>query len=54
MVSELVVELVAAHQGVGVLPNWVAAPYEATGRVATVRLSKPGERRRWYLRVAQG
>ena len=54
VVSELVVELAAAHQGVGVLPNWVAAPYEATGRVATVRLSKPGERRRWYCAWRKG
>jgi LysR family transcriptional regulator for metE and metH len=48
VVSELVVELVIAHQGVGVLPSWVAAPYVASGRVATVHMSKAPQTRSWY------
>jgi|ERR687892_2375609 LysR family transcriptional regulator for metE and metH len=47
-VSELVVELVAAGQGIGILPGWVASPYTATGRVATVRLSRTPQTRTWY------
>ncbi|MBX3314812.1 MAG: LysR family transcriptional regulator [Actinobacteria bacterium] len=47
-VSELVVELVVAQHGVGILPSWVAAPYVAAGRVATLRLSERGEPREWY------
>jgi LysR family transcriptional regulator for metE and metH len=54
VVSELVVELVVAHHGVGVLPSWVAAPYEATGRVSTLHLSKPGQLRTWYCAWQQG
>src|ERR671918_332156 len=54
VVSELVVELVVAHQGVGVLPSWVAAPYEASGRVATVHMSKTPQTRNWYCAWRKG
>lgn len=48
MLTELVVELVAAGEGVGVLPSWVIAPYLARGEVATVRMGQRGETRAWY------
>lgn len=48
MLTELVVELVAAGEGVGVLPSWVIAPYLARGEVATVRIGHRGQTRAWY------
>ncbi|WP_067828237.1 LysR family transcriptional regulator [Nocardia inohanensis] len=48
MLTELVVELVAAGEGVGVLPSWVIAPYLSRGEVATVRIGQRGETRAWY------
>jgi LysR family transcriptional regulator for metE and metH len=53
-VSELLVELAAAGQGVGVLPGWVAAPYTAGGRVVAVRLSETPEVRTWYCAWRRG
>jgi LysR family transcriptional regulator for metE and metH len=54
VVSELVVELAVAHQGVGVLPSWVAAPYEASGRVATVHMSRTPQTRNWFCAWRKG
>jgi LysR family transcriptional regulator, regulator for metE and metH len=54
VVSELVIELVAAGQGIGILPGWVAAPYAAAGRVATVRLSRSREVHTWYAAWRRG
>lgn len=54
VVSELVVELVAAGQGIGILPGWVAGPYAVAGRVATVRLSRTPQPRTWYATWRQG
>jgi hypothetical protein len=54
VVSELVVELVAAHQGIAILPRWVATPYEAAGRITTVRLSRTPEIRTWHCVTPPG
>jgi LysR family transcriptional regulator, regulator for metE and metH len=54
VVSELVVELVAAHQGIAILPRWVATPYEAAGRITTVRLSRTPEIRTWHCVTRRG
>ena len=48
VVSELVIELVAAGQGIGILPGWVAAPYTRSGRVASVRLTRAPRPHTWY------
>ncbi|GAB0106726.1 LysR substrate-binding domain-containing protein [Nocardia sp. JMUB6875] len=48
MLTELVVELVAAGEGVGVLPSWVIAPYLARGEVTAVRIGPRGDTRAWY------
>jgi LysR family transcriptional regulator for metE and metH len=44
----LVIELVAAGQGIGILPGWVAAPYTRSGRVASVRLTRAPRPHTWY------
>jgi len=54
VVSELIIELVAVGQGIGILPGWVAAPYTAAGRVATVRLSRSPEVYTWYAAWRRG
>jgi LysR family transcriptional regulator, regulator for metE and metH len=54
VVSELIVELVAAGQGVAVLADWVAAPYRDSGRVATVRLSDAPQARTWFCAWRRG
>ncbi|MEV6770647.1 LysR substrate-binding domain-containing protein [Nocardia sp. NPDC051030] len=48
MLTELVVELISAGEGVGVLPSWVVAPFTARGEVSTVRIGPRGETRPWY------
>jgi LysR family transcriptional regulator, regulator for metE and metH len=54
VVSELVVELVVAGQGVAVLPGWVAKPYADSGRVVAVRLSRSPEVRTWSCAWRRG
>ncbi|WP_051179274.1 LysR family transcriptional regulator [Nocardia concava] len=48
MLTELVVELVAAGEGVGILPSWVIAPYLTRGEVTAVRIGQRGDTRAWY------
>lgn len=54
VVSELVIELVVAGQGIGVLPSWVAAPSAASGRVATVRMQREAQPRQWFCAWPDG
>ncbi|WP_227997906.1 LysR family transcriptional regulator [Nocardia australiensis] len=49
--TELVVELVAGGEGVGVLPSWVVAPYVKRGEVATVRVGRRGDHRSWFAAI---
>ncbi|MFD7843925.1 LysR family transcriptional regulator [Nocardia sp. NPDC059764] len=48
MLTELVVELVAAGEGVGILPSWLIAPYLSRGEIAAVRIGHRGDTRTWY------
>ncbi|AEV85146.1 putative RuBisCO transcriptional regulator [Actinoplanes sp. SE50] len=54
MVTDLVVELVAAQEGVSVLPSWVIAPYSERGDVAVVRIGARPTTRTWYAAVRAG
>ena len=45
--TEAILELVAAGQGVAVLSSWSVAPAVAAGRVAAVPLTRTGLLRRW-------
>lgn len=51
MLTELVIELVAAGEGISVLPTWVATPFVARGEVATVRIGSRGDIRPWYAGI---
>lgn len=51
MLTELFIELVAAGEGVGVLPSWVAAPFVQRGEVSTVRMGARGDVRPWFAAV---
>ena len=46
-ITEAIVELVAAGQGISVMANWAARPYEEAGRLVTRRLTSRGIHRQW-------
>jgi LysR family transcriptional regulator for metE and metH len=56
LVTDLVIEMVAAGEGISVLPQWVAAPYAdgANARVAPVRIGANGDWRTWHLATRVG
>ncbi|GAA4606002.1 LysR family transcriptional regulator for metE and metH [Actinoplanes octamycinicus] len=54
MVTDLVVELVTAQEGVSVLPSWVIAPYAERGDVAVVHIGARPTTRTWYAAVRAG
>ncbi|MFC0039495.1 LysR family transcriptional regulator [Actinomadura rayongensis] len=54
VVTELLVEMVAAGQGATVLPNWVAAPYAGSHGLALVQIGAVPMTRTWYLGTRQG
>jgi LysR family transcriptional regulator for metE and metH len=45
--TEAIVEMVKAGQGVSVLARWAAEPYVLNGTLAAVRLTEAGIRRQW-------
>jgi LysR family transcriptional regulator for metE and metH len=47
VVTELVVEMVLARQGVALLPAWPLRPYVAAGRVAAVEITERPDRWTW-------
>ncbi len=49
VITDLLIEMVAAGQGITVLPNWVAAPYLVSHGLSTVRLGPEGLPRTWYI-----
>jgi LysR family transcriptional regulator for metE and metH len=49
--TEAIVELVRAGQGVAVMARWAIAPDVRSGRVVVRRLGRRGLRRRWYAAV---
>jgi LysR family transcriptional regulator for metE and metH len=49
--TEAIVELVRAGQGVAAMAAWAIAPEVRSGRVVTRRLGRRGLRRRWYAAV---
>ncbi|MFC7362207.1 LysR family transcriptional regulator [Nocardioides astragali] len=56
LVTDLVIEMVAAGEGISVLPQWVAAPYTEgpNARVAAVRIGAHGNWRTWHLATRVG
>ena len=56
LVTDLVIEMVAAGEGISVLPAWVAVPYTegAKPRVAAVRIGANGNWRTWHLATRVG
>lgn len=53
-VNELIVEMVLAGQGVGLLSEWVAEPYRRTRDVALVQVTANPERRTWWCATRRG
>jgi LysR family transcriptional regulator for metE and metH len=49
--TEAIVELVRAGQGVAVMAAWAVAPEVRAGRLVARRLGRRGLRRRWYAAV---
>lgn len=49
--TEAIVELVRAGQGVAAMAGWAVAPEVRTGRLVARRLGRGGLRRRWYAAV---
>ncbi len=49
--TEAIVELVRAGQGIAAMAAWAIAPDVRSGRVVTRRLGRRGLRRRWYAAV---
>jgi LysR family transcriptional regulator for metE and metH len=45
--TEVIVELVKAGLGVGLLSRWAVAPYEASGQIVTRRFTRAGLKERW-------
>ena len=54
VVTELVIEMVAAGQGVGLLPSWVAAPYLSSHNLASISLSQRPDQRTWSCATRRG
>jgi len=52
-IADLAVELVAAGQGVAVLPEWVVRPHLAAHPITTVPLTADPERRTWSCATAR-
>jgi LysR family transcriptional regulator for metE and metH len=48
MLTEAIIEIVAAGLGVSVLARWAAAPSIASGKVAAIPLTKGGIHRTWH------
>jgi LysR family transcriptional regulator, regulator for metE and metH len=49
--TEAIVELVRAGQGIAVMASWAVAPEVRAGRLLARRLGRRGLRRRWYAAV---
>lgn len=49
--TEAIVELVRAGQGIAVMASWAVAPEVRAGRLVARRLGRRGLRRRWYAAV---
>ncbi|WP_238016985.1 LysR family transcriptional regulator [Dactylosporangium sp. AC04546] len=49
VITDLVIEMVAGGQGVTILPNWVAAPYADSHRLALVQIGAEPMTRTWYV-----
>ncbi|MCB5167963.1 LysR family transcriptional regulator [Streptomyces bambusae] len=54
VITDLLIEMVAAGQGITVLPNWVAAPYVSSHGLSLVRLGPEGISRTWCLATRHG
>ncbi|MGP3687483.1 LysR family transcriptional regulator [Streptomyces sp. IBSNAI002] len=54
VITDLLIEMVAGGQGATVLPNWVAAPYAASHRLALVRIGARPLTRTWYCATRPG
>jgi LysR family transcriptional regulator for metE and metH len=54
LLTEGILELVAAEFGVAILANWAAAPAVRAGLVHAARIGKKGYKRTWYTAVRSG
>jgi LysR family transcriptional regulator for metE and metH len=54
VVTELVIEMVAAGQGVGLLPSWVAGPYLSSHNLASISLTQRPDHRTWSCATRRG
>lgn len=54
LVTELLIETVVASDVVTVMPSWIAAPYLASGRVASIQLGREPQGRTWYAATRRG
>lgn len=52
--AELLIEMVAGGEAVTVLPNWVAAPYLASGDYVGVQVGSAPQARTWYCATRHG
>ena len=46
-ITEAIVELVRAGQGISVMASWAAEPYARGGRLTLKKLTRPGVQREW-------
>jgi LysR family transcriptional regulator for metE and metH len=54
LVTELLIETVVASDAVTVMPSWIAAPYLASGRVASIQIGREPQGRTWYAATRRG
>jgi LysR family transcriptional regulator for metE and metH len=54
VITELLIEMVAGGEGVGILPSWIAAPYVEGHDVRLVRVGAKGQARHWYCATRAG
>ena len=52
--SELIVEMVIAGQGVGMMSEWVAQPYRSKHDIDLVHVTATPERRTWWCATRRG
>ena len=54
VITDLLIEMVAGGEGIGILPSWIAAPFVASHDVHLVRIGAKGQTRHWYCATRAG
>jgi LysR family transcriptional regulator for metE and metH len=54
VITDLLIEMVAGGEGVGILPSWIAEPYLAGHEVRLVKIGAKGQPRHWYCATRSG